>query len=72
MTARFFGVPFSEEIGYFLEWTDSINQFFDFLERGEHALVNLNPHLVLMPRHMRIMPQFVHAVYGGNDLYAQV
>jgi hypothetical protein len=21
---------------------------------------------------MRIMPQFVHAVYGGNDLYAQV
>ena len=51
---------------------DSIDQFFDFLERGEHALVNLNPHFALMPIYMRVMPEFVHAVYGGNDLYAQV
>ena len=48
MTAQFFGVPFSEEVGYFLEGTHSIDQFFDFLERSEHALVNLNPHFALM------------------------
>ena len=71
MTAEFLGVPFSEDVGYFLEGTDSVHQLFDFLERGEHALVNFNPRFAQMLIYMRVMPQFVHAVYGGNDLYAQ-
>src|SRR5215467_13817459 len=48
---------------------DSIDQFFDFIKRGEHALVNLNPHFVLVPIYTRIMALFVHAVYGGDNFY---
>jgi hypothetical protein len=33
----------------------SIDQFFDLVERGEHALVSLNPHFVLLPIYTRIM-----------------
>jgi len=51
---------------------DSIDQFLDFAERGEHALVNLNPHFVVVPIYTRIMPLSVHAVYCGNDFYAHV
>src|SRR6516164_9823898 len=46
---------------------DSIDQFFDFVERGEHALINLNPHFVLVPIYTRIVPLFVHAVYGSDN-----
>jgi hypothetical protein len=48
---------------------DSIDQFFDFIKRGEHALVNLNPHFVLVPTYTSMMPLFVHAVYGGDNFY---
>jgi hypothetical protein len=48
---------------------DSIDQFFDFIKRGEHALVNLNPHFVLVPTYPRMMPLFVHAVYRGDNFY---
>jgi len=51
---------------------DPINQLFNFVERCEHALVNLYPYLALMFIEMRIMSTFVHTVYCGNDLYAQV
>ena len=51
---------------------DPINQLFNFVERCEHALVNFHPYLALMFIEMRIMPTFVHTVYCGNDLYAQV
>ena len=40
----------------------AIDQFFDFLERSEHALVNLNPLFALMPTYMHFMPLFVHTV----------
>lgn len=48
---------------------DSIDQLFDFIKRGEHALVNLNPHFVLVPTYTSMMPLFVHAVYGGDNFY---
>jgi hypothetical protein len=48
---------------------DTIDQFFDFIKRGEHALVNLNPHFVLVTTYPRMMPLFVHAVYGGDNFY---
>lgn len=48
---------------------DSIDQFFDFIKRGEHALVNLDPHFVLVPTYTSMMPLFVHAVYGGDNFY---
>ena len=51
---------------------ESVDQFFDFVERGEHALVNLNPHLVLVPTYARTMPLFVHAVYSGNNFYTHI
>jgi hypothetical protein len=51
---------------------DSIDQFFDFIKRGEHALVNLNPHFVLVPIYTRIMALFVHAVYGGDNFYTHL
>src|SRR5215469_8834494 len=51
---------------------DSVDQFFDFVERGEHALINLNPHFVLVPIYTRIMPLFVHAVYSGDNFYTHI
>ena len=51
---------------------DSVDQFFDFVERGEHALINLNPHFVLVPIYTRIMPLFVHAVYSGYNFYTHI
>ena len=51
---------------------DSIDQFFDFIKRGKHALVNLNPHFVQVPIYTRMMPLFVHAVYGGDNFYTHV
>jgi len=51
---------------------DSVDQFFDFIKRGEHALVNLNPHFVLVPIYTRIMPLFVHAVYCGDNFYTHL
>jgi len=51
---------------------ESIDQFFDLVERGEHALVNLNPHFVLVPIYTRIMPLFIHAVYSGDNFYTHV
>jgi hypothetical protein len=49
-----------------------IDQFFNFGERCEHALVNLHPYFALMFIEMRIMAASFHAVNSGNDLYAQV
>jgi hypothetical protein len=51
---------------------DSVDQFFDFVERGEHALINLNPHFALAPIYTRIMPLFVHAVYSGDNFYTHI
>src|SRR6516225_10413423 len=51
---------------------DTVDQFFDFVERGEHALVNLNPHFVLVPIYTSIMALFVHAVYSGDNLHTHV
>src|SRR5215831_21248739 len=51
---------------------DSIDQFFDFIKRGEHALVNLNPRFVLVPIYTSIMPLFVHAVYSGDNFHTHV
>ena len=49
-----------------------IDELFDFVEGGEHALVDLNPYSALMFKQMGLMASFLHAVYGGNDFYAQV
>ena len=51
---------------------DSIDQFFDFVERGKHAPVNLNPRFVSVPIYTRLMPLFVHAVYRGDNFYTHV
>ena len=51
---------------------DPVDQFFDFVERGEHALVNLNPLFALMPTYMHFMPLFVHTVYRRYDFYTHV
>jgi hypothetical protein len=51
---------------------DPINQLFDFVERGEHALVNLYPYFAMMFVEASIMAAFLHAVYCGNDFYAQI
>jgi len=51
---------------------DSIDHFFDFVERGKHAPVNLNPHFVSVPKYTRIMPLFVHAVYRGDNFYTHI
>src|SRR6516225_6260266 len=51
---------------------DTVDQFFDFVERGEHALVNLNPHFVLVPIYTSIMALFVHAVYSGDNFHTHV
>jgi hypothetical protein len=51
---------------------DPSHQFFDFIERGKHGLVNLNPHFIPVPIHTRMMPVFVHAVYGGDNFYTHV
>ena len=48
---------------------DSIDQFFDFIKRGEHTLVNLNPHFVLVPEYTGIVSLFVHTVYRSDDFY---
>src|SRR5262249_24691345 len=37
-----------------------------------HALVNLDPYLALVSIEMGLMPVFLHAVYCGDDFYAQV
>ena len=50
----------------------AIDQFFDFLERSEHALVNLNPHLALVLVYVRFVAPFVHPIYCSNDFYTQV
>ena len=50
---------------------DPIDQFFDFLERCQHALVNLHPYFAVMSIEMRIMAASVHIVYRDNDFYAQ-
>jgi len=49
-----------------------IDQFFNFVERCEHALVNLHPYFALMFIEMDIMAALLHAVYCGNNFYAQV
>src|SRR5215510_6426361 len=49
-----------------------IDQFFNFVERCEHALVNLHPYFALTFVKMGIMAAFLHAVYCCNDVYAQV
>jgi len=49
-----------------------INQLLNFIERCKHALVNLHPYFALMFIKMGIMAAFLHAVYCGNDFYAQV
>ena len=51
---------------------DPINQLFNFVERCEHALVNLYPYFSMMFVETGIMAAFLHAVYCGNDFYAQV
>jgi len=48
---------------------DSIDQFFDFLKCGEHALVNLNPHFALVPKYTGRVSLFVHTVDRGDDFY---
>jgi hypothetical protein len=48
---------------------DSIDQLFDFIKRGEHALVNLNPHFVLVPKYAGIVSLFVHTVYRSHDFH---
>ena len=58
--AQLFSVPPFEKVG----------SLFDFIKRGEHALVDLNPHFVLESKYARIMALFVHAVYGSDDFYA--
>jgi hypothetical protein len=50
----------------------SIDEFFDFMKRDQHALVNLHPHFVLVPTQARTMPLFVHAVYRSDDFYTHV
>jgi len=49
-----------------------IDQLFNFVECCEHAPVNLYPYFALMFTEMGIMTAFLHAVYCGNDFYAQV
>src|SRR5215470_7296543 len=49
-----------------------IDQLFNFVECCEHAPVNLHPYFSLMFIEMGIMAAFLHAVYRGNDFYAQV
>ena len=49
-----------------------IDQLFNFVERCEHAPVNLYPYFALMFIEMGIMAVFLHAVYRGNDFYAQI
>lgn len=48
-----------------------IDQFFNFRERRQHALVNLHPYFAVMFIEMRIVPTSVHIVYRDNDFYAQ-
>ena len=50
----------------------SIDQSFDFLKGGKHALVNLNPHFALVPKYTGIVSLFVHTVDGGDDFYTHV
>jgi hypothetical protein len=50
----------------------SIDEIFNFIEGGKHALVNLNPHFALEPTHTRMMPLFVHAVDGRDKFCAHV
>jgi hypothetical protein len=69
---QFLGMPLFEELGGIIERADPIDQFFDFLEGSEHALVNLDPHLTLVLKHSRIMPLLVHAVYRSNDFHTHV
>ena len=49
-----------------------IDQFFNFVERCEHALVNLHTYFALMFIEMGIMAAFIKAVYLGKHIYAQV
>jgi len=49
-----------------------IDQLFNFVECCEHAPVNLYPYFALMLTEMGIMTAFLHAVYCGNDFYAQI
>jgi len=51
---------------------DPIDQLFNFVERCEHAPVNLHPYFALIFIEMDIMAAFLHAVYCGNDFYAQI
>src|SRR5215467_4658194 len=51
---------------------DPINQLFNFVERYEHAPVNLHPYFALAFIEMGIMAAFLHAVYCGNNFYAHV
>jgi hypothetical protein len=69
---KHFRMPLLEEFSQFFERMDSVNQFLDFEERGEHALVDLNPYFTLMPIEMRVVTSSVHAVYCGNNLYTHV
>lgn len=48
-----------------------IDQFFNFCERCQHALVNLHPYFAVMFIEMRSVPTSVHIVYRDNDFYAQ-
>lgn len=50
---------------------DAVDEFFNFRERCQHALVNLDPYFAVMFIEMRIVSTSGHIVYRGNDLYAQ-
>jgi hypothetical protein len=62
-------MPAFEKIGLLFEGMDAIDQFFDFIKRGEHALVNLHPHLVLVPKYAGIVSLSIHAVYRGHNFH---
>ena len=49
-----------------------VDELFNLVKRCEHALVNLHQHFALMFIEVGIMTTFLHAVYCGNDFYAQV
>src|SRR5262249_22666848 len=69
---KYLRVSLLEKFSYIFECMYPINQFFDFLERGEHAMVNLHPYFALKLVQMCIMSELVHAVYSGNNFHTHV
>ena len=70
-SAQFLCMPLFEKLFQFFKGMNPFDQFFNFRERCQHALVYLHPYFAAMFVETRIVPASLHIVYRDNNSYAQ-